>query len=95
MPYSMLKKKLYNYFKSLWFQFGTLMFGATPSAVPAGLVLDLPLPLRTPPNTVSRITCKEATGARNPRILCTLNLYVLRLRVDMLLDATYATLEPP
>ena len=38
---------------------------------PAGLVLDLPLSLRTPPHTVSQITCKEATGARNPRILCT------------------------
>ena len=41
------------------------------SVRPAGLVLDLPLSLRTPPNTVSQTTCKEATGARNPRILCT------------------------
>ena len=43
---------------------------STPYKVPARLVLDLPLSLRTSPNTVSQITCKEATGARNLRILC-------------------------
>ena len=33
---------------------------------------EYPLSLRTPPNTVARFpVSKEATGARNPRILCT------------------------
>ena len=34
--------------------------------MPAGLVLDLPLSLRTPPHTVSQITCKEATWRQKP-----------------------------
>ena len=46
-------------------------FVRTCTAVEIYLFATSPSPCAPPPHTVSQITCKEAIGARNPRILCT------------------------